>query len=221
VEGAIKRIPIVRSQALAGFTIWGLLALLAGIFLIIIVLLPAPIGNHGKAPRTACTAHLKQISLAMLLWSEEHGTNFPMHVPSASRGSKELTALGWVSPTFWTISNDLRNLQVITCPSDKERLPPVNSFNSMTDSKISYFLHPDATADRPDAVLLGDRNVATNGVGLPTGVAQIHDVQTVSWTTAIHKGQGNVALADGSVQQVTSKGFRDLLKATTNTLVIP
>jgi prepilin-type processing-associated H-X9-DG protein len=171
----------------------------------------------------ACTANLKHISLAMTLWSVDHGTNFPMEVSSTDRGSKELTDLGWVSPTFWAISNELGNSQIATCPDDKERLPPAKSFNSMPDRKISYFLNRNATFEKQDAVLLGDRNLATNGVGLPGGVAQIQDVQTVSWTTAIHKGGGNVALVDGSAHQTTSKSLRDALKTTivTNTLVMP
>jgi hypothetical protein len=44
------------------------------------------------------------------------------------------------------------------------------------------------------------------------------------WTTAIQKGEGNVALADGSAHRVTSKGFQNLLKTTmivTNAVLIP
>jgi prepilin-type processing-associated H-X9-DG protein len=111
-----------------------------------------------------------------------------------------------------------------TCPNDKKRMPPATSFSSITDRKVSYFLNLGATIDRPDAVLAGDRNVATNGVGLPGGIAQIQDVQTVNWTKAFHEGNGNVALADGSARQLTSKQFQDFLKTTmivTNALVIP
>lgn len=211
-----------RRQSSSAFTVWGLLALLAGIFLIIIVLLPAPTGKPGRSSRMACASNLKQISLAMLLWSEEHGTSFPMEVSWTNGGSKELTLRGWVAPTFWAISNELYNPQVATCPGDEKRLPPAKRFNSMTDRQVSYFLNLGATVDTQQSVLLGDRNVATNGAGLPAGIAQIQDLQTVTWTTAvIHKGQGNVALVDGSVHQTTSKSLRDSLKTTTNTLVIP
>jgi len=214
--------PFVHQQASSGFSVWGLLALLVGIFLIVIVLLPAVSSKGFPAHRVVCTTQLKQISLAMLLWSEDHRTNFPMHVSFTNGGSKELTLRGLVTPTFWAISNQLQNPAAATCPGDKERLPRATSFNAMTDRKISYFLHLDATVEKQDSVLLGDRHVATNGVALPAGVVQIHDPQTVSWTTNIHNGQGNIALADGSVQQVTSKGFRDVLKTTiANTLVIP
>jgi prepilin-type processing-associated H-X9-DG protein len=220
---AVKKWRIVPRQLRSGLSVWGLLALLVGIFLIVIVLLPAPRSNGRKAHRVVCTTHLKQIALAMLLWSEEHKTNFPMQVSSTSGGSKELTALGWVAPTFWVISNELYRPQMAICPGDKQRLPPAKSFSSLTDRKISYFLNRDVTFEKQEAVLLGDRHVATNGVGLPGGIAQIQDVQTVSWTMAIHNGAGNVALVDGSVHQTTSKSLRDSLKTTivTNTLVSP
>jgi hypothetical protein len=168
--------------------------------------------------------NLKQISLAMALWSVDHGTNFPMQVSWTNGGSKELTLRGWVAPSLRAISNELQNSKVTVCPEDKERLPAAAAFNSMTDRQISYFLHLGATVDRSDAVLLGDRNVATNRVGLRAGMAEIQDVETVSWTTAIHEGEGNVALADGSAHRVPSKGFQNLLKTTmivTNALVIP
>jgi prepilin-type processing-associated H-X9-DG protein len=42
----------------------------------------------------------------------------------------------------------------------------------------------------------------------------------ISWTAARHKFVGNLALADGSVQQVTQDGLRSALVAT-NRLAIP
>jgi prepilin-type processing-associated H-X9-DG protein len=233
-----KGVRIAREPVLSGFSIWGLLGILAAaVFLIIIVLLPSAMtGSHSrKASRVVCMTQLKQISLAMLVWAEENKMDFPMHVSFTNGGSKELTARGWVAPTFWAISNQLQTPTAVTCPDDKKRLPRADAFSSLTDRKISYFIHLDATLheQKQDWVLLGDRHVATNGVALPAGIdgvalpagiVQIHDPQTVSWTTNIHQGQGNVALADGGVHQVNSKRFRDVLKPITtvpHTLVMP
>jgi len=148
----------------------------------------------------------------MLLWSEEHGTNYPMHVALTNGGSKELTLAGHVAPVFRAVSNELQNPRVLVCPADKERPPPAR-FDSFTDEKVSYFVALNAALSRPESVLVGDRHLATNQIPLRGGVARIDDLQSVGWTKQIHNGGGNVALADGSAHFVAGKGIQILLQA--------
>jgi hypothetical protein len=215
---------LIRRRKRGAFTHYDLLV--AGVIIIICIAVLVP-SVHARtkvrATRVKCMSNLKQISLAMMLWSIEHGSNYPMRVSWTNGGSKELTAAGWVTPTFWSISNELSNVKIALCPADKERLPPGASFSSLRDGKISYFLALEGALRVGESLLLGDRNVATNGLALRPGVAVLNDPAEANWTKSIHgPGGGNIALADGSAHQVTDKGLRDQLKiAVANSVVIP
>ncbi len=78
---------------------------------------------------------------------------------------------------------------------------------------ISYFVGVDATPTNLTMFLVGDRNI-TNGFPIKNGVLELKTNQPVGWTAEMHNLAGNIGLADGSVQQVTSQGLRDLLKNT-------
>lgn len=98
---------------------------------------------------------------------------------------------------------------------------------------VSYFLGKDASDNQPQMMLLGDRNiygsatltvypasgiVPNNGYGngpnqaLPMGT-NFNAMATTApaWTSKMHQQNGNVALADGSVQQLSSFHLRDQL----------
>jgi prepilin-type processing-associated H-X9-DG protein len=71
----------------------------------------------------------------------------------------------------------------------------------------------------PQMFLDGDRNIT--GESEPqNGILKLVPGGPASWTTAIHNNQGNIGLADGSVQQYTTPALRNALKnsgAPTNT----
>ena len=71
----------------------------------------------------------------------------------------------------------------------------------MANTNISYFLGIDANENLPQSILAGDRNI-TNGFTPKNGMLELMTNQSIGWTKTIHKFQGNVALGDGSVQQV-------------------
>ncbi len=108
-------------------------------------------------------------------------------------------------------------------------------FNNM---EVSYTLGKDCVDANPQMVLTSDRNIAgsmstasatmpatgtagTNPHGYGNGGSPMpclalgtnwtgNNLQTPGWTPAkMHQGQGNVGLADGSVQQVSSSRLRD------------
>jgi prepilin-type processing-associated H-X9-DG protein len=168
---------------------------------------------------------LKQMALGFRIWADEHEGRFPMEVSWQEGGSKELTLRGWVAPSFWAASTQLNSPRMLTCPADKKRLPRVTNFASLADRKVSYFLGVDSAISNPQSVLGGDRNLATNNVALPAGLATIADPRMAGWTReSLHRAAGNLAFADGSVQQMTSESLRRSLDASgqrTNTVVIP
>ena len=69
----------------------------------------------------------------------------------------------------------------------------------------------------------GDRNIV-GGTKLANGILELTTNQSVGWSSEMHNGIGNVALADGSVQQTTVSNLFQLLLQTgvaTNRLAIP
>jgi prepilin-type processing-associated H-X9-DG protein len=86
----------------------------------------------------------------------------------------------------------------------------------------------DADETQPQMFLSGDRNIGTGPANphaygyspsttLGAAVALGTNSLTVQWTDKMHQKQGNVALADGSVQQYSSSKLRESLRATGDT----
>jgi prepilin-type N-terminal cleavage/methylation domain-containing protein len=92
------------------------------------------------------------------------------------------------------------------------------------NNNISYFVGngPDVSESNPQALLAGDRNIgaqasagtgsyqlisSSKGGALISGNAAL----TCGWTTDMHVGNGNVGLADGSVQQLTTSKLQPAL----------
>ena len=72
--------------------------------------------------------------------------------------------------------------------------------------------------------LSGDDNFAINGVSVKSELLEVSTNMTVTWTAARHKFIGNIGLADGSVQQITTTNLQQAIQATgiaTNRLAIP
>jgi len=122
---------------------------------------------------------------------------------------------------FWqSMSNELATPRILFCPDDTEHTEATNDFSTgFTDANISYFFNLDGAQASPQMILLGDDNLAVNGARVPSGILDISANNSVAWTRDRHHGNGNIGLADGSVQQVASHGFKSALVAT-NRLVI-
>ena len=91
-------------------------------------------------------------------------------------------------------------------------------------NNLSYFAALDAEDIFPQRLLSGDRNLAISGRPAPHGLLQVWTNTAVTWFGPRHNGNGNIALADGSVQQVTSPRLRIVFAQSgmaTNRLAIP
>ncbi len=89
---------------------------------------------------------------------------------------------------------------------------------------MSYFLGVDAKETEPLLWLAGDRNLTTNGVPVGTGLVKMKAAFAVGWTEKMHRFSGNVAFADGSVQQLSQSGVNKAFGATgtnVNRLAVP
>lgn len=89
------------------------------------------------------------------------------------------------------------------------------------NTNISYALGVDAVDVYPNMFLTMDRNIALDSthsaysnqlVCMNTNESDSSQpVSSAMWTSGIHSGNGNIGLADGSVQMMTSTRLRDSL----------
>jgi len=171
--------------------------------------------------KATCVNNLKQIGLSFRIWANDCGDSYPMQVSVDLGGAQEAVVTGGVWRVFQSMSNELSVPKLTTCYLD-DRVAAVD-WQSLSNTNLSYFVGSDAADTRPNMVMSGDRNLAVEGK-LLSGVVALGTNSPVSWTRAIHREAGNIALADGSVQQVTTEQFQLQLMNSgdaTNRLVFP
>jgi hypothetical protein len=107
--------------------------------------------------------------------------------------------------------------------------PTISSGGTLTFQYLSYFVCGDAFESYPQMILTGDRNVgdcngiygipAPNTNTVPKFVQWGPGPTTPVWAwdqASLHLKNGNIGLADGSVQQTTIAGLQSALTAATN-----
>jgi prepilin-type N-terminal cleavage/methylation domain-containing protein/prepilin-type processing-associated H-X9-DG protein len=149
---------------------------------------------------------------------------------------------GFAYQIFGVMSNELSTPKIIACPSDDGHLQHTNFVMTAGDNsgsqratfnnwEVSYFIGVDANDTYPQMLLAGDRNiwgdganqtpswsaVGNNGFGNGPNIAKamgtnIQAAATFGWTDKMHQQNGNVLLADGSVQQLSRSKFREQCK---------
>jgi competence protein ComGC len=204
-----------------GFTLVGLLIIIAVIAILAAMLLPALASAKRKAQRINCVNNLKQDGLAFRLWEGDNGDKYPMAVSTNKGGTMEYAEGGNAFRHFQVMSNELSTPKILVCPADDRTAAA--SFARLKNQNVSYFVGLDATEVRPQMLLTGDRNV-TNGMAPVRSVLELRPGIPAGWTEAMHNGQGNVGLSDGSVQQVSIPGLQQILKNTgdsTNRIALP
>ena len=215
--------PNLDTYLRAAFTLVEMLVLIAIIALLGLVIYPSYLVQKDKAQRIRCTSHLKQVGLAFRSWAGDNTNLNPMHVSREFGGTKEFIATGETFRHFEAMSNELNTPKILVCPTDKQRVAAVRFTPGLNNGNVSYFVGIDAEETEPNRFLAGDRNIL-GGTLVGTNLLEFRGTNGVSWGTDLHKGQGNVALADGSVQGFSSSGLRNGLVNTglaTNRLALP
>jgi prepilin-type processing-associated H-X9-DG protein len=198
-----------RRFSKSGFTFVALLVIIAVIAILAAMLLPALASAKRKAQRINCVNNLKQVSLAYRIWEADQDDRFPMSVPLARGGTKEFVTGAETFRHFQVMSNELSTPKILACPADT-RVAAVN-FVRLKNQNISYFVGLDANDAHPQILLSGDRNI-TGPAEPENGILRLRAGDKVSWTAEIHGNQGNVGLADGSVQQYSNAGLQKALQ---------
>lgn len=142
---------------------------------------------------------------------------------------------------FMVMSNELSTPKVVICPSESESRMQSSSFSGIipagsanivpytNDLNTSYFVGVDAVDTNPSMFLTGDHNMGSDGnvvplkgfVTAPSAYSPDFKVSLgtnfvvnagVGWLDSMHSKQGNVGLADGSVQQYSRSSLQQALQ---------
>jgi len=217
-----------------GFTLIDLLLALCCLVIIVAVVFVLPLRRpRGRSKRINCTNNLKQVGLAFKVWSLDNQDRYPMEVLVTNGGTMELVNSGAVWVHFRVLSNELNTPKVLSCPADAARSNSVaTTFAAATqpgqipftnENNVSYFIGVDAVDTNATMFLSGDRNL-TNALHGTRRLVNFPTNQPAGWTHQLHGLQGNIGLAEGSVQQTTTSRLRAALIDTgvaTNRLAIP
>lgn len=105
---------------------------------------------QGRAKRITCVSNMKQVGLALRMWSNDHKDVFPMDFSSAS--------------------NEMNTPKILTCPGDSAR-QRANNWQEFNGSSVSYeYLSPGGNSSDPQIVLA--RCPIHNNVGMCDGSVQ-------------------------------------------------
>ena len=207
-----------RNISLEAFTLVELLVVLAVIAFMAAVLLPAMQRGKQKAKRIQCTDNLKQLGLSFRTWVIESGGGFSMQVSTNHEGALKPITTTEAFRYFQVRSNEMAP-KILICPADV-RVPAKDFGPGFSNMNLSYFVNLDADESYPQMFLYGDRNL-TNGLPLQEDIMVLAPNRALGWTHELHNDQGNVALADGSVQGFANSRLSGLVLGTTNRLAMP
>ena len=150
-----------------------------------------------------------------------------------------------VGGMFGVMSNELSTPKILVCPAESDGShaqiastfaftitgTTANTVPYTNDLEVSYFVGVDAADTFPQMLLDGDHNMGGdgnppvhgyfwNGVGTPAfnvslGTNFVNN-QGPGWMDNMHSKQGNVGLADGSVQQFSRSKLQEALRNTSD-----
>ena len=179
------------------------------------------LGNSfRRSRRIVCASNLKQVSLGMRLFANDHGDKFPWMVSTNLGGSLEFTNSPLVFQHFLAASNELVTPKILLCQVDSTRIIG-SDFAQCSNSNLSYFISLDAIPNANgsnSSILSGDRNIL-GGTAINGSLRVVRPSDKLSWSKEIHRKAGNVALADGSVLQVDDSGLNKTGAAMTNAAI--
>jgi len=207
----------------SGTTLIEIIVVIAVIVVLAAILLPDVSHNSARRSRIGCVCNLKQIGLGFRNWAIDHDDKFPMSLATTNGGTMDhpLVAQPWMH--LLLLSNELVTPKILVCPADQQMKEASVFDASFGSNNVSYFVSVNATEEKPSMFLVGDRNITLNAMSVGSGLITLATNANLGWTEDMHQLQGNIGLADGSVQQASSSRFTELNTASgkTNRLAVP
>jgi prepilin-type processing-associated H-X9-DG protein len=209
------------NQNTVAMTLTEVVVIIAVLAVLAVLFLPVLAISKHKRNRIGCVSNLRQIGIAYKVWADDNGGKYPMQISVTNGGAMELVATGNVVATFQIMSNVLSDPVLLSCPEDGGYFATTNFSADFTARNISYFVGLDAMDTQPQTLLSGDDNLVVNGTKARSGILNLHTNDSLAWTGERHGGDGNIGLADGSVQELNSAGLTATAGLATNRLAIP
>jgi prepilin-type processing-associated H-X9-DG protein len=188
----------------------------------------------SRAQRIQCSNNLKQVGLSFRLWAGDNIDQFPMQISTNSGGTREFVDGPDMVPHFLVMSNELNTPKILFCTEDTNpRRRCATTFGDpkresdvkfQSNSNLSYFVGVDAQLTGTQMFLVGDDHLSIRELPVSPGLLTLLTNSPVAWRKERHAHRGNICLVDGSVQQVDTRGLRQLLLQTgvaTNRLAMP
>jgi prepilin-type N-terminal cleavage/methylation domain-containing protein len=146
---------------------------------------------------------------------------------------------------FQVMSNELSTPKVCLCPADTFHTQAGTNFGNFSaagvgtsphgdfsTNRVSFWVGSDAIETDPQMILFGDDNVGQAAAAGSPATTRYTSAQALNsagvfkpglaaWTIDTHNKVGNITLADGSVQQVSSTGLATAFGNATNTVIYP
>ncbi len=193
------------------FTLIELLVVIAIIALLAAMLLPALAASKAKSKRIACVSNLKQANVGLRIWANDNADKYPWSLSVTNGGS--LDSPDWTDH-FRVCSNELGTPRILLCPADTRKRAATNWPSATGEANISYFIGITSSEERPQTILLGDSNVTGGDGGLDLKWSKyLGSSIDAAWDKNLHVRRGNLALADGSVQQTKTADLRAQISA--------